>query len=200
MAQYRILDTTLQALANAARRINGTTGALTLANIKAIFNRSSVVDVGDDTVDASLLAEGYTAHGADGESVTGTLKKLTSSDVTVSIVTNPQTRASGVTAVVPAGYVASKISGSKTLETVAGRTYTPTTENQTVFTTGKYTYGTATVVGDANLVSENIISGKSIFGVSGSVVVKTVRSGEEEPDDSIGEDGDLYIVLEREEG
>lgn len=47
-------------------------------------------------------------------------------------------------------------------------TYTPGTSNQTI-EAGQYLSGSQTIMGDANLVSDNIIEGKSIFGVKGSI-------------------------------
>lgn len=47
------------------------------------------------------------------------------------------------------------------------QTYTPGTEDQTI-SSGRYLSGAQTIKGDANLLPENIVSGKSIFGVEGS--------------------------------
>lgn len=58
-----------------------------------------------------------------------------------------------------------KITG--TIPSKGAQTYTPTTTNQTI-ASGQYLSGTQTIKGDANLLPENIISGKSIFGVEGS--------------------------------
>lgn len=44
-----------------------------MAASKVIFGTTVLVDLTADTVDAAHLAEGYTAHGADGEPVTGTM-------------------------------------------------------------------------------------------------------------------------------
>ena len=49
----------------------------------------------------------------------------------------------------------------------SARTYTPTTTDQTI-SSGQYLDGAQTIKGDANLLPENIVSGKSIFGVEGS--------------------------------
>ena len=67
-----------------------------------------------------------------------------------------------------AGYLNTSATSGLQLSTQAAKTITPTTYSQTAVASGKYTTGAVTVAGDANLVSSNIVSGKSIFGVSGS--------------------------------
>ena len=64
-----------------------------------------------------------------------------------------------------------KYSGS--ISSKSAQTYTPTTSDQTI-SSGQYLSGTQTIKGDANLVSANILSGKTIFGVSGSVTLPVV--------------------------
>ena len=39
-----------------------------------------LIDLSKDTVTSDKLMEGYTAHGANGDKVTGTMKKMTVSD------------------------------------------------------------------------------------------------------------------------
>lgn len=58
-------------------------------------------------------------------------------------------------------------SATKQLTTQAAQTITPGTSNKTI-ASGKYLTGTQTIKGDANLLSKNIKSGVSIFGVAGS--------------------------------
>ena len=58
-----------------------------------------------------------------------------------------------------------KVTGRITSQ--GAQTITPSTTNKTI-SSGKYLSGTQTIKGDANLKSENIKSGVSIFGVSGS--------------------------------
>lgn len=66
------------------------------------------------------------------------------------------------------GYVAAGTkSATKQLTVQTAQTITPGTSNQTI-DSGKYLTGVQTIKGDANLVSDNIKSGVSIFGVSGS--------------------------------
>lgn len=71
-------------------------------------------------------------------------------------------------------------------------TYTPSTSNQTI-AASQYLSGAQTIKGDANLVSGNIISGKTIFGVPGSVVIQRYYTGSSEPSSSTGSNGDLYL-------
>ena len=52
----------------------------------------------------------------------------------------------------------------------AAQTYTPTTTTQTI-ASGQYLSGAQTIVGDANLLASNIITGVSIFGVNGTAIV-----------------------------
>lgn len=58
-----------------------------------------------------------------------------------------------------------KITGS--IKSQAAQTITPGTSDKTI-PSGKYLSGTQIIKGDANLLPENIVSGKSIFGVSGT--------------------------------
>ena len=51
--------------------------------------------------------------------------------------------------------------------TKGAQTYTPTTTDQTI-SSGRWLTGAQTIKGDANLVSSNIKSGVTIFGVSGT--------------------------------
>ena len=71
---------------------------------------------------------------------------------------------------VPSGkLLSSGASASAQLATQGGYTVMPGTSDVTAVAQGRYTTGNIYVKGDSNLVSSNIISGKSIFGVSGSV-------------------------------
>ena len=76
--------------------------------------------------------------------------------------------------------------------TKGATTYTPTTTAQTI-ASGTYLTGTQTIQGDANLVGSNILSGKSIFGVSGTVVFQTYYTGTSTPAAALGSNGDIYL-------
>lgn len=72
-----------------------------------------------------------------------------------------------------AGYTAGLSNGTLTINVPAnrllkGRTVTPTTVQQTIANAEDIAYGSITVAGDVNLIPANIVSGKSIFGVSGT--------------------------------
>ena len=60
-----------------------------------------------------------------------------------------------------------------TITSKAAATYTPGTTNQTI-AAGQYLSGTQTIAGDADLISANIISNKTIFGVAGSASIASL--------------------------
>lgn len=104
---------------------------------------------------------GKTAY-VDGEKVTGSLVVPTIGDLTSDATATAGDLLSGKTAYSNG----SKVTG--TIPLVGAQTYTPSASDQTI-TAGSYLSGTQTVKGDANLISGNIKSGVSIFGVNGSL-------------------------------
>ena len=102
----------------------------------------------------------------------------------------PDTGYDGLTKVT-VGAVSSTYIGSKVTKKSA-QTYTPGTSDQTIGS-GQYLSGTQTIKGDSNLVGSNILSGKSIFCVPGSVVIQRYYTGSSEPSSSTGSNGDLYL-------
>ena len=72
------------------------------------------------------------------------------------------------------GYVtAGTKSATHQLTKQFGKTVTPGTSDVVAVESGKYTTGTVYVKGDSNLVADNIKSGTSIFGVTGTYVDST---------------------------
>ena len=59
-------------------------------------------------------------------------------------------------------------SATKQLAFQSAKTITPSTVDQVAVSSGYYTGGIVTVKGDSNLVASNIVSGKTIFGVTGT--------------------------------
>lgn len=102
----------------------------------------------------------------------------------------PDTGYDGLTKVT-VGAVSSTYIGSKVTKKSA-QTYIPGTSDQTIGS-GQYLSGAQTIKGDSNLVGSNILSGKTIFGVPGSVVIQRYYTGSSEPSSSTGSNGDLYL-------
>lgn len=76
---------------------------------------------------------------------------------------------------IPSGYTTGG-TVTQSITTKATQTYTPSTVNQTI-SANQYLTGIQTILGDANLISSNIISGKSIFGVAGAATKLNVVTG-----------------------
>ena len=106
---------------------------------------------------------------------------ISGTSATVSTGTNTITlsKSVSVTPDVTAGYVSSGTAGNSNVSltasvtTKAAATITPTTSNQEI-AAGTYLTGKQTILGDANLVSGNIVDGVSIFGVTGTAQLVSV--------------------------
>lgn len=93
----------------------------------------------------------------------GTAKFMDTSDANA---TGAQIR-NGATAYVNG----TKVTGSMTEK--SAQTYTPTTSDQTI-NANQYLAGAQTIKGDANLISANIVAGKTIFDVAGSATLPSI--------------------------
>lgn len=91
-----------------------------------------------------------------------------------------------------AGYINSSTQKTLQLSVKGAATITPGSSAQTI-SAGQFLTGVQTIQGDTNLVPENIIYGKSIFGVPGNVVIQKYYTGTSEPSSSLGNDGDIYL-------
>lgn len=69
---------------------------------------------------------------------------------------------------IPAGYHNGSGKVSQSIPTQGGSTTTPGTANKTIVAANRYVNGNIIVAGDPNLISANIVKGKTIFGVPGA--------------------------------
>lgn len=120
------------------------------------------------------LRSGKSLIAPDGSVVTGTVPDVEQATPSISVSSGGLITA---TAVQAGGIVADGTkSATQQLTTQGAKTVTPSTSTQTAVASGRYTTGAVQVAGDANLKPENIVNGKSIFGVSGSAnVLETVK-------------------------
>lgn len=97
---------------------------------------------------------------------------------------------------VTAGYINSgTISGNYDipLVPVAQRSITPSTQTQTIAAGYLIPTSGIEIEGDADLIPSNILSTANIFGVQGSVNIRTYYSGSSSPSSSLGNNGDIYF-------
>lgn len=116
------------------------------------------------TTQDNLIAQIQTALQNKASASEPVLQSKTVTPTTSSQTIKPDSGYDGLSKVtvgaIPSTYV-------KPTSTKVATTYTPTTSNQTI-AAGTYCSGVQTIVGDSNLVAENIAEGVSIFGVTGT--------------------------------
>ena len=77
------------------------------------------------------------------------------------------------------------------------KTITPSANQQIITADNGYDgLESVTINGDADLISSNILSGVNIFGVVGNINLATYYSGNSDPSNSLGEEGDFYFKYE----
>lgn len=120
----------------------------------------------DGTATAKDVRSGETFY-AGGSKKTGTMPTVKLGTPAIAVSSSGKITASVRQA--SSGYVASATkTATKNLTTRAATTITPGTSEKTACASGVYTTGAITVAGDANLIADNIKSGVSIFGVTGT--------------------------------
>lgn len=131
------------------------------------------------TVPAGYYSTQATKAVASGSATAPSTISGTSANLSAGTNTITLSKTVSVTPDVSPGYVSSGSAGNSNVSltasvtTKAAATYTPGTSDQEI-AAGTYLSGKQTISGDANLISNNIKSGVSIFGVSGSLTSATV--------------------------
>lgn len=135
----------------------------------------NAVDISNDTVDASHLLSGYTAHDSTGQAITGTYVAPTISLQSKTKTYTPTTSQQTETVTADAGYT--------------GLSQVAVTVNA-IPSAYKDVTGVTATAGD-------VVSGKSFVNssgtVNGSLVISHYYTGSSAPSSSLGVDGDIYL-------
>lgn len=146
------------------------------AAFQQLADNITKIETGTDTSDATIAAadirSGKIGYGADGR-VVGTVADVEAATPGITCDANGLITASVNQS---SGFVtAATKTATKQLSTLGATTYTPGTTQQAI-NAQVYLTGAQTIQGDANLVSSNIKSGVSIFGVAGSLEADTKQT------------------------
>lgn len=132
---------------------------------KVVFGDQELINLTDDSVVASALLSGYTAHGADGEEIIG---ECTFNADTSDATANANAILSGYTAYGASG---SKLTGNMT--NVGKQTSAISSKTQSVSITAGYHDGSGAVTIDSaeqlKIIGDNIREGVTILGVLGTM-------------------------------
>lgn len=135
-----------------------------MANSKVVLSNGTVlIDLTSDTVDASHLLDGYTAHGANGEAVTGTCTyDSDTSDDTATVSEILATKTAHARGAALTGTMANNGGVTGTISTKAGQYTIPQGYHDG---SGKVTISSTE---QAKIIAGNIKSGIVILGVTGT--------------------------------
>lgn len=167
MAYRKVDESSLTQVANAIRNKAGTSARLNFPT--GFANAIAAIPTGSGGITPTgtiTITENGTHYVANYENAHVALPEVVQATPSISVnssglITASVTQEAGV---VPAGTE----TATKQLSTQGAKTVTPGTSNQTAVSSGRYTTGTVTVKGDANLVAGNIKKGVSIFNVTGT--------------------------------
>lgn len=157
----------------------GGNGTKYTGNIPTKTSSDLTVSGATVTAPAGYYATNATKTVASGSATAPASISDTSASVSTGTNTITLSKTVSVTPDVTAGYVSSGTAGNSAVSltasvtTKAAATITPTTSNQEI-AADTYLTGKQTILGDANLVSGNIVDGISIFGVTGSAQLVSV--------------------------
>lgn len=150
-----------------------------MATNKVVYGTTVLVDLTEDTVTADKLVSGITATAANGEKITGSLDSFpnnqnpTNPDLLLSYMGNQKTS----TYILPYSYYTGADKVLKTDSTVSIQ------------------ISNSSLASSIGLTADKIVSGNTILGVSGSVVIQKYYTGSATPSSSLGNNGDIYLMV-----
>lgn len=174
MAYRKVDESSLTQVANAIRNKAGTSAKLNFPT--GFANAIAAIPTGGGGITPTgtiTITENGMHYVANYENANVALPEVEQATPSISVsssglITASVTQEAGV---VPAGTE----TATKQLTTQSAKTVTPGTSNQTAVSSGRYTTGTVTVKGDANLVARNIKKDVSIFGVTGTLETESAE-------------------------